>query len=66
MKMRLMKDTTFEEIIRRQLFYNIKEGIKVNLDKKELWDINTNLLKDTGPRGAIFIFDKEELTSLFK
>eukprot|EP00972_Heterocapsa_arctica_P039876 5874076-Heterocapsa_arctica.AAC.1 len=25
MKMRLMKDTTFEEIMRRQLYYNIKE-----------------------------------------
>eukprot|EP00972_Heterocapsa_arctica_P063912 9430262-Heterocapsa_arctica.AAC.1 len=52
--------------MRRQLYYNIKEGIKAILVKKDLWDIDTNLLKDTGTKGAIFIFDKEELTSLFK
>eukprot|EP00972_Heterocapsa_arctica_P039874 5873839-Heterocapsa_arctica.AAC.1 len=63
--MRLMKDTTFEERMRRQLYNNIKEGIKANLDKKDLWDSNTNQLKDTGTRGAIFIYDNEELTSLF-
>eukprot|EP00972_Heterocapsa_arctica_P041660 6141861-Heterocapsa_arctica.AAC.1 len=51
--------------MRRQMFYNMKSGIQRTLEQKDLWK-EDNQMKDTGHRGAIFIYDKEELTSRFK
>eukprot|EP00972_Heterocapsa_arctica_P026410 3889191-Heterocapsa_arctica.AAC.1 len=64
-KMRIMKDSTFEERMRRQMYYNMKAGIQKILVDKKKWD-DTNIINDTGTRGAIFIYDKDELTSIFK
>eukprot|EP00972_Heterocapsa_arctica_P028342 4167497-Heterocapsa_arctica.AAC.1 len=61
-----MKDTTFEERMRRQLYCNMKGGIRAIVVEKFGWDQDGNQLKYTGTRGAIFIYHTEELTSLFK
>jgi hypothetical protein len=69
MEIRVVKDATFDERLRRQVLWLIKDGLKRSIttnSKWPHWPEEKMSIADNGIRGEIFIKDEITITSIMK
>jgi hypothetical protein len=69
MELRVVRDSTFDERMRRQILWLLKDGLKkvlINKNKWDKWPEDKFKMADTGNRGAIFISTDHDIHELIK
>eukprot|EP00972_Heterocapsa_arctica_P017631 2607551-Heterocapsa_arctica.AAC.1 len=69
MPLRVVRDSSFDERMRRQILWLLKDGLKtvlINKNKWATWPEDKLQMGDTGNRGAVYISDHIQIHELIK